>query len=360
MALRYATSFDNVQDSDASGVFSTVAVSGSSAQLNFNATYSRWGTGKGMRYFGSQTGSGAWSVVATRQFDFQSAWYCGAALRLVTAPFGQATPGCEVFSLLDGASYVFELRINTSGLLYVSRNGTVIATDTVVVPNAQFAYVEFGVVIHASTGSYTVRVDGTTRLSGSGVNTSGTGVARANTVRHSLNGDGGSSFATGGEIRWDDMYIADGSGSGVNGLIGDCRPVELLPTANGTLSDWSQTGGTGGSPYTAVNDTPNNGDTSYLSSGTVAQRTTLGYPAAPAGTVKAVILAPWIRKDDANTHTVAARMYRSGTESTSAQTVQPSTAYTVQQIVMETDPQTGSAWSVANVNASEFGLLLVS
>jgi len=211
-----------------------------------------------------------------------------------------------------------------------------------------------------TAGSFEARVNGAAYLSGSGLNTSGQGGTTADTVEMGATGDGGSSFGYGFEYWYDDLYIADGGGSGVNTFVGDCRPYEVLPNANGTFSDWTQTGGTGGSPYTAVNDSPHNSDTSYLFSGTLNQRTTLNYPDVPSGTVKGVILAPFIRKDDANTRAVSARVYRGGTESTSAQSVQPGSSYALRQIIMETDPQTGSAWSVSNVNSAEFGLVVTT
>src|SRR5262249_22519182 len=151
--------------------------------------------------------------------------------------------------------YVFELRHNGAAY-YVSRNGTTLATGAAI-SASQFAFVEFKVTIHPTAGSYTVLVNGATYLSATGVNTSGTGGTTADTFE---TGWGGlTPFGTVFEVYFDDWYVADGTGSGVgniNDFVGDCRPTEMLPTGNGTFSDWTQTGGTGGSPYTAVNDSP--------------------------------------------------------------------------------------------------------
>jgi len=358
MTLRFTTSFDNLQDSDRDAVFSSAGATGTSAQLNFNTAYSRWPTGKGMRFFGSIGPLNSFNVFAHLQFDLQSAWYFGIALRPPTYPFGNTI--YEICTLQDGGSNVFELRMGPAGVLYVTRNGTVVDTGSAQLPTGQFSFVEFGVVIHPTAGSYTVRVNGANYLSASGVNTTGTGNPRANLIRMGFSGSVGTSGSAGGELWFDDWYIADGTGSGVNGLLGDCRPIELLPNANGSFSDWTQTGGTGGSPYTAVNDTPNNGDTSYLASGTLNARTTLRYPTIPAGVLKAVVLSPFIRKDDANSHRIAARTYESATESTSAQQVQPATSYGMQQIVMETDPLDGAAWTTTKINNTEFGIVLAT
>jgi len=358
VTLRWASSFDNFQDSDASGVFSSITNS-SGTGLNFSTSYSRWPTGKGMRF--NVAGSfGSTTVQTVNTFDAQSTWVVGAGVRPVTPPSGSFNQNAIIFALKSGSNYVCELRL--SGSTYaVTRNGTTLATGGAISASA-FAFVEFKVVIHPTAGSYTVRLNGSTYLTASGTNTSGTGGTTADSIE-SLWGAGNSSGGYSGECWFDDMYIADGNSVGtapVNDFVGDCHPQHLLPNANGTFSDWAQTGGTGGSPYTAVNDTPNNGDTSYLSSGAINQRTTLRYPALTSGTVRAVIVAPWIRKDDANVHVVSPRTYEGGTEQTGSATTQPSTTYTSRQLVMETDPKDGAAWDLTRVNNSEIGLVLVS
>lgn len=366
MALRWASSFDNVQDSDAATFFSSTALSGGAAgQCNFSASYSRWPIapiGKGMRIQGGGNSGGSSAYVGLI-FDAQQTWVMGAAVRL-TSPATSGAPGSSdsrIFSLKSSGGLVFELH-GSGNALYVARNGTQVGSTGTTLSTSQFYFIEFKVTVHPTAGSYEVRVNGTTYLSGSAVNTSGQGGTTADSIEWGAQGSGGGGVFWSFEYWWDDMYIADGTGSGttIRDFVGECRPYELLPNANGTFSDWAQTGGTGGSPFTAVNEVPQNGDTSYLASGTINARTTLRYPSVPAGTVKAVILAPWIRKDDANSHSVGARVYRGGIESTSSQVARPSASYTMQEIVMETDPQDGSAWSVSKVNAAEIGLALVS
>lgn len=356
MTLRWASSFDNFQDSDASGVFSSTTVSPGlgGAAIQFGSSYSRWASGKGLRISGSGPGGPSSSSVAVASllFDAQSTWIVGAAIK----PIGLSNSTLLGFALKSGSSYILELRW-TGSAWQVTRNGTVVATGAAVGTSAH-SYVEFKATIHPSVGSYTVKVNGTIYLSASGVNTSGDGGTTASALE--LGGSYGGTSGGNWDAYWDDLYIADGSGSGVNDFVGECRPYELLPNANGTFSDWAQTGGTAGQYHTAVSDTPNDGDTSYLASTAIGQRTTLRYPSLSGGTVRAVILAPWLRKDDANTHTVAARTYESGSEHTSSASVQPISTYTHRQIVMETDPLDGAAWSVSKVNASEFGVVVVS
>jgi len=353
LTLRYSTSWDNAQDSDAAaGLFSSAVISPATA-VNIASTYSRWPTGKGLRLnvagsFGSSTAQ------LQLTFDAQSTWIIGAAVKPLIN-----SNNTVIFGLRSGG-FQCELRFNGSAY-YVARNGTGIATGGTVATTA-FSHVEFKVAIHGTTGSYTVRINGTTYLTGSGVNTAGQGGTTADTVVFSAFGQNASG-GYGGETQYDDLYIADGNSVGaspVNDFLGDCRPLHLLPNANGTFSDWAQTGGTAGQFYTAVNDTPNNGDTSYLSSGAVNQRTTLRYPALTSGTVRAVIVAPWIRKDDANVHTVSPRTYEGGTEQTGSASIQPTTTYASRQLIMETDPKDGAAWDLTRVNNSEIGLVLVS
>jgi hypothetical protein len=365
MTLRWTSSFDNFQDSDRPSIFtaSNAYDGGGSYAFNFGTTYSRWPSGKGIRLQGNVgTGDGTgFGTSFDLLFDYQPQWYCGVAVRPVTYPQGNTGLTYQVCSLMDVASYVIECRLTAAGVLVVTLNGTAIATGTVTLPTGVFSFVEFGVVLHPTAGSYTVRLNGANYLTASGVNTTATGTGQANKFRLGMiqPGTSGSQTAS-GEVWYDDLYIADGTGSGVNNFVGDCHPIELLPSSNGTYSDWAQTGGTGGSPYTAVSDTPNNGDTSYLSSFTPNQRTTFHFPTLPVTTssVRAVAIGLWLRKDDANSHTVAARSVESSTESTSAASVGALAQYAFSEIVMETDPLDGASWTATKVNNSEFGVVL--
>jgi hypothetical protein len=102
-------------------------------------------------------------------------------------------------------------------------------------------------------------------------------------------------------------------------------------------------------------------DTSYLSTATPDDRETFTFPAlGVTGTTKAVAINHVSRKTDAGSRKIAGCIRRSSTNYDNATPVEQSTTYVPQQVIYPTDPSTAAAWSVANIDAGEFGVVVKS
>jgi hypothetical protein len=166
---------------------------------------------------------------------------------------------------------------------------------------------------------------------------------------------------------FDDLYLLDSStGTGSSGFIGDRRVLTQLPTGNSgdtTGHDqWSQTGGTGGNYWTSVNDNPHDGDTSYVSSGTINQIENFTHAALPAAitAITAVQYNLEARKDDVGNRQIAPTQRNVTTDSVGATSVNLSQTYQDIISLTEVSLQTGIAWTIAEWNASEFGVKLIA
>jgi len=155
------------------------------------------------------------------------------------------------------------ITMDGSGRLQANRSGTVLGTSTNTISPNTWYYVELGVTI-GSSGSYQIRVNGATWVSGSG-NTQQSSNASANTVGL------GSSFSpsSGGNLYYGDFYAADGTGSINNGFLGDCRVEVIFPNANGDVNQWTPNTGTN---WGAVSQTNADGDSTFVSDATVGDR----------------------------------------------------------------------------------------
>jgi hypothetical protein len=286
--------------------------------------------------------------LAARTFDNQPTWVIGAAVRVEN--FAAAM---SLFDVQDAGTTQDSLRLNTDGTLYVRRGAsTTLGTSTfALIPNTWY-YVEWKITLAGGTsGATEVRVNNTSRLSLSGVNTLQTANAYANTVRIVT---GTSSFS----VSYDDIYIFDGTGSLNNDFAGDSRVELLLPTGAGATTAWTPSAGAN---YTCVDEAAPNSDTDYVSSATAGQTDTytFGNLSVAGGTVKAVQVSAFHRKDDAGSRNLAL-VARPGSTDRLGTTVLVADSYNYATQMWETNPDTSAAWTVAEVNAAEFGVRLMS
>jgi hypothetical protein len=116
---------------------------------------------------------------------------------------------------------------------------------------------------------------------------------------------------------------------------------------------------TGTSHYAMVDDVPSDGDATYVSSGTVGAIDTYRTPTATfAGTVKGLKVGVTARKDDAGNRSVGI-VIGDGVDPVTqlGANFALTTVYTRQvTAVMEINPLTGNPWTLADIQADEFGL----
>lgn len=271
-----------------------------------------------------------------------------------------ADAGAELAALIDGTSTQLCLHRATSGVLSIYRGntaGTLLeSTGAILSANTEY-YIELLATI-SNTGSYEVRVDGVTVLSGTGVDTSST--ANQYTTGFRLGRTIGNT-ANGMTVDYDDVYWADDSGaSPANTFLGAVRVDQLaMPTVNGTYAEFTPSTGT--NHALVVDEIPPN-TTDYIDGGTAGLRDTFAFgdlATLASQTIYSVQVKAYALKDDAGARTVGALARLSGTDldSTNAGTLTTTAAY--YNFLFPTKPG-GGAWTEADVNAAEFGVRVAS
>jgi hypothetical protein len=286
----------------------------------------------------------------------------------LTSGMGSGTtgPGILLAGLYDGATLQVQLGFLGNGALVVSRGGTVVLGTTAVnaVSLSNWYYVELRVTIGSTVGSFDLYVDGLLILSATGVNTQASTNAYSNSVAFWGNNP---AF-----VYIDDVYILNSLGIVNNGPLGPIRVLTALPTGDSAVNH-SWTPLTAGPHYKMVYDPSNpgpDGDTTYNYSSTVGQIDTYtGWPdpapvpantTTPSGVIAGVQTVLDGRLDTGANQISEECRDSTGVNHDGANTFSLTSSYAMYRQVRETDPGTAAAWTAANLNASEFGVKLVS
>ena len=277
--------------------------------------------------------------------------------------FQQNTSGADpqgvVFSFADGftrqISLTFDPNTLKLGVRQGDGTGAVIGTGTRILSNGVWYYVEVRAVFATSGGDVQVRIDGTQDIDTGAQNTAPSGNAGADRMNFGA-------FANSANVTCNasDWYLCDSLGPDLNTFLGDVRVQTLIPTGPGSNTTWTPFPNTDAN-WQAVKEIPPDGDTSYVSSLTPGQIDTYAHTslAPTSGSVLAVQFVIDARKDDAGTRTIAP-VVREGATNYVGSNIDVPSSYDFMTQIMETDPATGVAWTVAAVNADEFGVSMVS
>lgn len=259
-----------------------------------------------------------------------------------------ATGTRNLFSYFEGGTEHLRVTYNGDGTFSVSRAGTALAgpSAAVILSAGAWYTIEFSGTIHDTTGAFELKVNGTTILSASGVDTRNGGTSGTiNTIQIVA--------GTASNDDWDDMWSANAAGE----FYGDLRVCEAVPNSDGGASQWTPSTGT--AHYACVDDATPGGDTDYVSDSTVGHRDTYGFPSLPVGsggTVVGVSVRMWARKDDAGTRTIDGVARISGTNYDNGSALALGAAYAPSEARWLTNPATGTAWTVSQVNGAELGV----
>lgn len=246
----------------------------------------------------------------------------------------------------EGSTLHTDIRVEAlSGKIKATRNGTQlgISTNQVIFADT-WVHLQVKVYIHDSAGTVDVLANGVNVLSISGVDTQNGGTGVINRV--ALYG------ITDSYAYFDDFWLDDSE------FLGDCRIECLFPSGAGATTAWTASSGNN---YECVDEATPNSDTDYVSSSTADQIDTyaFGNLATTAGAVKGVQVSAFARKDDAGSRNIAL-VARPGSTDRAGDTQALSDSYTYYSQIWETNPDTSAVWTISEVNASEFGVKLVS
>jgi hypothetical protein len=272
----------------------------------------------------------------------------GFAFRLAASPVNNDI----LFALVDGTTNQLDFRIMNAGLINVTRNGTVLATTSQGLNMGQWYFIEFTSVLSTgSTGSFILRVNQTNWASGSGIQTAATPNNFAAIVQLLFNNNNGGN----------NNYIFDDFYSRADGVFcGDSQVFTGLPVANGFVNNFTRGGTDSGTNWGQVKDNPADDDNTYIQSPNPGDIDLYTYPAMPfaaGSTVFGVMPCPVLKNDVGGTCT-AVPEYRSGGtnyDGTLAQQVAPAN-YNAYPDIQGRDPATNNPWTVAGVNAAQFGI----
>lgn len=250
-----------------------------------------------------------------------------------------------------GNSPLCSLIVGSTGQLilksgYGDSSGTVVETSDPCVLSG--SYQHFECRFEAATGSFEARVNGVTRLSVTGASFPDGASAQ---VLIGCSGQG--TFGFPAYMGVDDLYAWDDTAGGAADFIGDKKVWTRFPASDGALQGWTPSVGSDG--YAMLDNNPPNDAVDYLqadNAGSDVDRSEFGIAAFPAEVVSVagVVIATRLFKTDAGDAKAQVSVISGGAEALGAEHAL-SMAPTWYHDVFETDPDTGTVWSLAAVNA---------
>lgn len=268
----------------------------------------------------------------------------GVALRVAAFATGD-----DLLQIREGSTVHLTVYLDgPTRCLSVRRGTTTLATGATVLALSTYYYLELKAVIHDTTGSYELRIDGATELTASGVDTRNGG-ATGQWDNVALVAVWIESF--------DDLYICDTSGSVNNTFLGPCHVETLLPQTDAVSagSNAGLTPSTGTDHGALVDENPPN-TTDYNGSSTVGAKDTYQYPSLSlSGTIAGIQTNLYVAKSDSAARQVCA-VVRTGSLDYDGANVSPGTSFLYFSEVRSLNPGTGVAWTTADINAIQAGM----
>jgi len=241
-------------------------------------------------------------------------------------------------NLIWRADFRLEIRGGDGSLLAVSANPTLGNTWT---------YIEVSITFDDPAGVCQVRIDENLEINFSG-KTKYTDNAFA--TQFSM-GDGGNGSYT---LQIADLYVANPDAPAPTSFIGDCEIDAEFPNAPGFYTEFTPF--PGAPNWDQVNENPPDGDTSYVEGTDLGIRDTYGFAPIPVavGTVVAVAVNLDARKTVGGPIEISA-LARSAAVDLAGDPIPIPSNYHVLQTVFAQNPATSAAWTIAEVDAAEFG-----
>jgi len=346
MSLIHIDGFDHYATAD------LAAKGWTSGGVNASVTLTGGRTGGGGLSFASSSSATAVRGVATAEKN--STFIMGFAYK----PNTVGNSGGEIAAMFgdNAATQHITLSATLTGALEV-RRGTQVASTVLasssggVIPAAAWSYVELLVTLSDTVGVVKVRVNGALVIDASALDTKNAGTA---TVFDAVRLGHASSASDAGTV--DDFYLCNVAGTVNNGFLGDCRVRTLLPNGNGANSGLLGSDANSIDNYLLVDEaTPDVAD--YVGSGTDNLKDTYLFPdlTETVGAVRGVQVNSYAAKTDAGAKSLALVTRSGAADYDSADLALGTSAGYLRQL-RELDPATAAAWTIAGVNAAEFGV----
>jgi len=295
---------------------------------------------------------------------------CGFAVKIDDLNKVNATPSGPAgdrgfFVVMEGAGAHLSVALNPDGTFTLWRTNfgySLCAQSTEGLQSAAWAYVEFKWRIDDTTGSFEIRVGGTTVLTYSGKTTTNlTNLGVWNAVR--LLGQVSTPAAPMLTLRMCDLYLADlatAAAADVSDFLGDGTINCIVPNNVGSTTGWSPSGGAN---WQMVDDRPSpDDDGTYNAASFLNTKDTYAYEdIPPAATVKGVQVCILARKETEGTAAVAPIVHQGSTDYVGPTQGVATLAYD-RYLTQPYDlnPATTAKFTAGEINAGEFGVVKVS
>ncbi len=281
----------------------------------------------------------------------QTVWTIGMAIRIPALPAGTV----DLLRVLLNATQQCAVRLNTSGNLLIVGGSTSMSTSPFAIAIQTWYYLEFKVDVKNSGGSFELRIDDTVRKSGSGLD-----------IADSAS-DGANYFAFHLSTALDDIYICDNVGAINTSFLGQRTSVKLfVPTEDGSVNDWVNTGG--GNNFEDIDDrnTPTDADlvkTSTASAIDLYKYSRADNKAFDLASIYGIQENIFHRKSEVGSRSIRGIVKAdvSGTPTTAtSEILGAADNYTNDIYIVETNPDTSSSWVRNDFLNTEFGIKLES
>jgi hypothetical protein len=239
--------------------------------------------------------------------------------------------------------------ISNAGQVGVGGSGGGGGAGVAVVSTGAWVYIEVHVKVAGSSGTVAIQVNGGPYLATVPCNFGSSALQMIELWNDTHSG--------GEYAYYDDLYVTDTSGT-LNGFLGDCHVETIVPDAVGASSMFAPLSGAN---WTNVDEKPPDDDTTYVSSTTPGDIDTyqMSNITLASGTVLGLKTNLYAKKDDAGFRSLAA-VYRQGGTNYVGTGLTLSASYVCQSEIKELNPATGVPWTIAEINANEFGAKLIA
>lgn len=247
----------------------------------------------------------------------------------------------------------FYLNVNTSGQIQVYRgnpSNSLLATSTATITFNAWNYIEVEFVISDTVGEVRVYLNNnpTPIINLSGVDNKGMTTSGFNWFVLS--------DYTGANPIFDDIYVTD-----TPVRLGEQRVVTTYPNADVSNDFWTSST-SGAAPYTMVDETTCDADTTYVSSNTANSRVVFSLPSlsVPPINVNAVQIVGFARKDETQFRQIALEYQNTAGAVNTGPTYTLGTSYAYTNNLYNQNPLTGTSWTATDINTMRIGARVAS
>lgn len=268
----------------------------------------------------------------------------GVAFKL-SGSSGTGITSPYLIRFVDGSTT--HLRINKTSankIQLLNGSGVTLGTGATTINDDTWYYLELKATI-SDTGSYTLRINGSTELSSGSADTRNAGNASINNIILGATATTGITYT----IDYDDFYLLDTTGSFNNDLLGVVAIEALRPTSFGTYSAW--TGSVGNLADTDLDTFIESGASGNKCSTNCNDLTNVNF------NIRAVNLIVNARRVDSTSQNIKRLVVnRLGTSESAGSDEAMGTGFVNTNHVFETSPITTNQWTTYDVNTSQFGV----